>query len=76
MIKKKEKSLVGYGAPAKATTALNFGISDQIDYIIEDNKLKDKKFIPGGKIPIFSKDKINKELPAIIVLTEFFEDKK
>ena len=78
MIKKKEKSLVGYGAPAKATTALNFfGISDQIDYIIEDNKLKDKKFIPGVKIPIFSKDKINKELPAIIVLAwNFFEDIK
>ncbi len=78
LIKKKEKSLVGYGAPAKATTALNFfGISDQIDYIIEDNKLKDKKFIPGVKIPIFSKDKINKELPAIIVLAwNFFEDIK
>ena len=54
-----------------------FGISNQIDYIIEDNKLKDKKFIPGVKIPIFSKDKINKKLPAIIVLAwNFFEDIK
>ena len=78
IIKKKEKSLVGYGAPAKATTALNFfGISDQIDYIVEDNKLKDKKFIPGVKIPIYFKDKINSKLSTIIVLAwNFFEDIK
>ena len=78
IIKKKEKSLVGYGAPAKATTALNFfGISDQIDYIVEDNKLKDKKFIPGVKIPIYFKDKIDSKLSTIIVLAwNFFEDIK
>ena len=78
IIKKKKKSLVGYGAPAKATTALNFfGISDQIDYIVEDNKLKDKKFIPGVKIPIYFKDKINRKLSTIIVLAwNFFEDIK
>ena len=68
---------MGYGAPAKATTALNFfGISDQIDYIIEDNKLKDKKFIPV-KIPIYFKDKIDSKLSTIIVLAwNFFEDIK
>ena len=78
IIKKKEKCLVGYGAPAKATTALNFfGISDQIDYIVEDNKLKDKKFIPGVKIPIYFKDKIDSKLSTIIVLAwNFFEDIK
>ncbi len=78
IIKKKEKSLVGYGAPAKATTALNFfGISNQIDYIIEDNKLKDKKFIPGVKIPIYYKEKIDSKLSTIIVLAwNFFEDIK
>ena len=37
-LKKMEKKVIGYGAPAKATTALNFyGISDQIDFIVEDN---------------------------------------
>ena len=45
--------IVGYGAPAKATTALNFfGINKEIDYIVEDNKLKHKKFVPGVKIRI------------------------
>ena len=40
----KENKIIGYGAPAKATTALNFfGISNEIDYIVEDNKLKNNK---------------------------------
>ena len=44
------KLIIGYGAPAKATTALNFfGIKNEIDFIVEDNKLKHNKFIPGVK---------------------------
>ena len=74
-LKKNNKNIIGYGAPAKATTALNFfGISEQIDYIIEDNKLKHKKFIPGVKIPIFSKEKISKKAPLIVVLAWNFFD--
>ena len=74
-IKKKGVKIVGYGAPAKATTALNFfGINNEIDYIIEDNKLKHKKFVPGVKIPIYSKDKITKEKVTILVLAWNFYD--
>jgi len=73
-----EKTIIGYGAPAKATTALNFfGISKEIDYIIEDNKLKHKKFVPGVKIPIYSKDKLLKKNPLILVLAwNFFNEIK
>ena len=68
-LKIKNKNIVAYGAPAKATTALNFfGISKEIDYIVEDNKLKHKKFVPGVKIPIFSKQKISKKNPLVLVL--------
>ena len=74
-LKKNNENIIGYGAPAKATTSLNFfGISEQIDYIIEDNKLKHKKFIPGVKIPIFSKEKISKKVPLIVVLAWNFFD--
>ncbi len=74
-LKKNSINIVGYGAPAKATTALNFfGISKEIDYIIEDNKLKHKKFIPGVKIPIYSKDKISEKKPHILVLAWNFYD--
>ena len=60
-LKKNNDQIIGYGAPAKATTALNFyGVTNQIDFIIEDNKLKHGKFVPGVKIPIFSKAKLKK----------------
>ena len=77
-LKMKKLSLVGFGAPAKATTALNFfGISDEIDFIIEDNKLKHNKFIPGVKIPIRSKIKVKDKKNTIIVLAwNFFQDIK
>ena len=77
-LKKDKIKLIGYGAPAKATTALNFfGISKQIDFIVEDNKLKHNKFIPGVKIPIFNKSKISEKVPAIVVLAwNFYNDIK
>ena len=77
-LKKDVKNIIGFGAPAKATTALNFfGISDQIDFIVEDNKLKHNKFIPGVKIPILSKSNIKGKNNTILVLAwNFFEDIK
>ena len=77
-LKMKNKEIIGYGSPAKATTALNFfGVTNQIDYIIEDNPLKHGKFLPGVKIPIFSKNKINKKVSTILVLAwNFFDDIK
>ena len=34
-LKEKNKTIIGYGAPAKATTALNFfGINEEIDFIV------------------------------------------
>ena len=77
-IKKENKKIIGYGSPAKATTALNFfGVKDQIDFIIEDNKLKHGKFVPGVKIPILPKDKVKNKLPVVLVLAwNFFEDIK
>ena len=52
-IKNKNSKIIGYGAPAKATTALNFfNISKDIDFVVEDNKLKHNKFIPGVNIAI------------------------
>ena len=55
--------IIGYGAPAKATTVLNyFGInSDIVEFTIEDNKLKHNKFIPGTKIKIVDKNIIEND---------------
>ena len=75
-LKKDNKLIVGYGAPAKATTALNFfGISNEIDFIVEDNKLKHDKFIPGVNIPIKNKSQIKKKKNTLIVLAwNFYSD--
>jgi nucleoside-diphosphate-sugar epimerase len=68
-LKKDSKKIIGFGAPAKATTALNFfGISNEIDFIIEDNKLKHNKFIPGVLIPIKEKKYLNDKNSIVIVL--------
>ena len=77
-LKNQNKNIIGYGAPAKATTALNFfGISEEIDFIVEDNKLKHNKFVPGVKIPIKEKSEIKNKKNTIIVLAwNFFKDIK
>lgn len=79
-LKRQGLTLVGYGAPAKATTSLNYyGItSNEIDYIVEDNILKHNKFVPGVKIPIYPKDKLNEKLPDVIIVLawNFFEEIK
>jgi len=77
-LKKKYSKIVAYGSPAKATTALNFfNISNEIKYIIEDNKMKHGKFLPGVNIPIKSKKKDTKNLPCVIVLAwNFFDEIK
>ena len=77
-LKNKNNKIIGYGSPAKATTALNFfGISDEIECIVEDNKLKHGKFLPGMNIPIVSRSKI-KEKPdyALVLAWNFFEEIK
>ena len=76
-LKKKNKSIVGYGAPAKATTALNFfGLSKKIDFIVEDNNLKHNKFVPGVNIPIYKKNKITKKSTILVLAWNFFDEIK
>ena len=77
-LKEKNKTVIGYGAPAKATTALNFfGVSNEIDFIVEDNKLKHNKIIPGVNIPIKNKSQIKNRKNVLIVLAwNFYNDIK
>ena len=78
ILKSKNNLIIGYGAPAKATTALNFfGISKEIDFIVEDNSLKHNKFVPGVNIPIKKKTFIKNKKNTILVLAwNFFSDIK
>jgi 2-polyprenyl-3-methyl-5-hydroxy-6-metoxy-1,4-benzoquinol methylase len=50
--------LAGYGAAAKGNTLLNFG-KISLDFIIDDNPLKQNLLTPGMNIPIFGPEKID-----------------
>lgn len=53
-LKREGKTISGFGAPAKASTLCNFyGLTpDLIDYVVDDNPLKQNRYIPGMHIPI------------------------
>lgn len=65
-IKKEGKRIVGYGAPAKATTLLYaLGIDGEtIDYIVDDDKkFKQGMVMPGNHIPIVAPKKLYEDKP-------------
>ena len=68
--KNENKVVVGYGAPAKATTMLNYcGIKkDLLEYTVDINPNKQNHFLPGTNIPIFSPKKIFKTKPDYILI--------
>jgi 2-polyprenyl-3-methyl-5-hydroxy-6-metoxy-1,4-benzoquinol methylase len=47
--------IIGYGAAAKGMTLINFG-ELHLDYIIDDNPLKQGRYCPGSHIPVVSID--------------------
>lgn len=46
-------TVIGYGAPAKGNTLMNFA-NEGPDFIVDDNPLKQLHFTPGMSVPIFS----------------------
>ena len=69
-IREDGKKIVGFGAPAKSTTLLNhYGIGvDILDYIVDDNKLKQGLYTPGGHIPILPTEKIYETPPDYLLI--------
>ena len=59
-VKRAGKSVVGYGAPAKGNTLLNYcGIgTDFLDYTVDISPHKQDHFLPGSHIPIYHPDMI------------------
>lgn len=71
------KTVVGYGAPGKGNTLLNYcGIrTDFLDYTVDRNPYKQGKFLPGTHIPIFHPDKILETKPDyVLILPWNFKD--
>jgi hypothetical protein len=71
------KTVVGYGAPGKGNTLLNYcGIrTDFLDYTVDRNPYKQGKFLPGTHIPIFHPDRIAETKPDyLFILPWNFKD--
>jgi len=64
------KTVVGYGAPGKGNTLLNYcGIrTDFLDYTVDRNERKHGKFLPGTRIPIFAPEKIAETKPDYVLI--------
>jgi 2-polyprenyl-3-methyl-5-hydroxy-6-metoxy-1,4-benzoquinol methylase len=64
------KSVVGYGAPAKGNTLLNYcGVrTDFIDYTVDRSPHKQGLFLPGTHIPICSPDLIAETKPNYLLI--------
>lgn len=69
-VKRTGKSIVGYGAPGKGNTLLNYcGIrQDFIDYTVDRNPHKQGKFLPGSHIPILAPGRIQETKPDYVLI--------
>jgi len=68
--RRKGSRIVGYGAPGKANTLLNYcGIrTDLIDFLVDRNPYKHGRFTPGTHIPIYTPEKLDEVHPDVILI--------
>ncbi len=68
--KREKKQIVGYGAPGKGNTLLNYcGIrTDFLDYTVDRNPHKQWNFLPGTSIPSYAPEIIRETKPDYIFI--------
>jgi hypothetical protein len=64
------KRVVGYGAPAKGNTLLNYcGVrTDLLEYTVDRSPHKQGQFLPGTHIPVYAPDKIRETRPDYVLI--------
>ena len=69
-VREEGKSVVGYGAPAKGNTLLNFcGVrTDFLEYTVDVAQSKQGTLLPGTRIPVFAPDKILETRPDYVLI--------
>ncbi len=68
--KREGKTVIGYGAPGKGNTLLNYcGIrTDFLDFTVDRNPHKQGNFLPGTHIPIYAPEAINEAKPDYVLI--------
>ena len=69
-LRRKGMRIVGYGAPGKGNTLLNYcGIrTDFLDFTVDRNPYKQGRFLPGTRIPIYAPERIKENRPDYILI--------
>jgi SAM-dependent methyltransferase len=69
-LRREQKQIVGYGAPGKGNTLLNYcGIrTDFVEYTVDRNPYKQGRFLPGTHIPIYAPSRIRETRPDYILI--------
>jgi hypothetical protein len=76
-LKREGKKIVGYGAPGKGNTLLNYcGIrEDFVDFTVDRNPYKQGKYLPGTHIPILAPEALDEAKPDyVLILPWNFKD--
>jgi SAM-dependent methyltransferase len=69
-VKRQGKRIVGYGAPGKGNTLLNYcGIgTDVLDFTVDRNPYKHGKFLPGSHVPVFPPERLVEARPDYVLI--------
>ena len=69
-LKKEGKTIAGFGAPTKATTLMaHFGLDEKmLDFIVDDNPLKQGLFTPTTHIPVLSAEQLYEQKPDYLLI--------
>jgi SAM-dependent methyltransferase len=64
------EQVVGYGAPAKGNTLLNYcGVrADLLEYTVDRSSYKQGLFLPGSRIPVYAPDHLLQTRPDIVLI--------
>ena len=68
--RRRGKRVVGYGAPGKGNTLLNYcGIrTDFLDYTVDRSPHKQGNYLPGSRIPILHPDQVARDKPDYVLI--------
>ena len=69
-LKEDNKVIAGFGAPTKATTLMaHFGLNEKVlDFIVDDNPLKQGLFTPITHIPVLSTEALYERKPDYVLI--------
>lgn len=68
-IKATGQTIAGFGAPTKATTLLaHFGLASQLDFLVDENPLKQNRLSPGDHIPVLAPAAIYDRRPDYLLI--------